>query len=103
MVVGKSIVGLIDDFNKLILDLEDQAIIFLNSLPDSYEHFVDIIMFGTESLTMDEVQTTLVSKELTMKVDPRETNVESLLARGHTEKKNSQKKGKSRSKSQQKQ
>ena len=51
----------LDDFNKIILDLnnlgvkideEDQAIILLSSLPKIYEHFVDTILYGKDSLTM---------------------------------------------------
>ena len=65
MTLGKSIVDHIDNFNKLILDLEntevtidqeDQAIILLNFLPNSYEHFVETMILGRESLTLYEVQ-----------------------------------------------
>ncbi|RDY09402.1 hypothetical protein CR513_06218, partial [Mucuna pruriens] len=65
MTVGKSIVDHVDDFNK---------------------HFVDIMMFGRGSLTMEEVQTTLASKELTKKVYLEDTNAESLTVRGHPKK-----------------
>ncbi|GKD65013.1 retrovirus-related pol polyprotein from transposon TNT 1-94 [Tanacetum coccineum] len=59
----------IDEFNKLILDLEnidieiedeDQALMLLMSLPLSYENFMETLLYGRESLTME----ILNSKEL---------------------------------------
>uniref|UniRef100_A0A803PQN8 Retrovirus-related Pol polyprotein from transposon TNT 1-94 n=1 Tax=Cannabis sativa TaxID=3483 RepID=A0A803PQN8_CANSA len=71
---GKSVEDRMDDFNKIILDLEncdikieseDQAIIVLNSLPlGRYEHFFDTMMFTRDSLTLEEVHNALMSKEL---------------------------------------
>lgn len=67
----------LDDFNKIILDLnilgvkfdeEEQAIILLSSLPKPYEHFVDTILYGKDILTMSEVNSALSSKEL-QKID----------------------------------
>ncbi|GKB69215.1 hypothetical protein Tco_0930627, partial [Tanacetum coccineum] len=63
----------IDEFNKLILDLanidieiedEDRAFMLLTSLPSSYENFVDTLLYGRESLTMNDVLATLNSREL---------------------------------------
>ncbi|PWA60486.1 UDP-glucuronosyl/UDP-glucosyltransferase [Artemisia annua] len=63
----------IDEFNKLILDLEnidieiedeDQALMLLMSLPSSYENFVETLLYGRESLTMEDVLATLNSREL---------------------------------------
>ncbi|GJU34755.1 hypothetical protein Tco_1183109, partial [Tanacetum coccineum] len=63
----------IDEFNKLILDLanidieikdEDQALMLLTSLPSSYENFMDTLLYGRESLTMEDVLATLNSREL---------------------------------------
>ncbi|GJY86231.1 retrovirus-related pol polyprotein from transposon TNT 1-94 [Tanacetum coccineum] len=62
----------IDEFNKLILDLanidieiedEDQALMLLTSLPSSYENFVETLLYGRESLTMEDVLATLNSRE----------------------------------------
>ncbi|GJR56445.1 hypothetical protein Tco_1406966 [Tanacetum coccineum] len=53
----------IDEFNKLIPDLanidieiedEDQALMLLTSLPSSYENFVETLLYGRESLTMED-------------------------------------------------
>ncbi|GKE47914.1 hypothetical protein Tco_1479172, partial [Tanacetum coccineum] len=51
----------IDEFNKLISDLanivdiddEDQALMLLTSLPSSYDNFVETLLYGRESLTLD--------------------------------------------------
>uniref|UniRef100_A0A803QQ04 Retrovirus-related Pol polyprotein from transposon TNT 1-94 n=1 Tax=Cannabis sativa TaxID=3483 RepID=A0A803QQ04_CANSA len=73
----RSIENYFNDFNKIILDLEniivkvedeDQGIILLNSLPiNAYEHFVDTMMHGRNYLTLDEVHSALMSKELMKK------------------------------------
>ncbi|GJV40052.1 hypothetical protein Tco_1418492 [Tanacetum coccineum] len=64
---------LTNEFNKLILDLEnidieiedeDQALILLTSLQSSYENFVETLLYGRESLTMEDVLATLNSREL---------------------------------------
>nr|GEY17769.1 putative ribonuclease H-like domain-containing protein [Tanacetum cinerariifolium] len=63
----------IDEFNKLILDLanihieiedEDHALMLLTSLPSSYKNFVKTLLYGRESLTMEDVLVTLNSMEL---------------------------------------
>ena len=73
---GNSLANHIDNFNMIILDLEDinvklededKAIIMLSSLPPSYEHFVDTLLYGRQSITMADVKDSLRSKEVTKK------------------------------------
>ncbi|GJR38674.1 hypothetical protein Tco_1214358 [Tanacetum coccineum] len=79
----------IDEFNKLILDLanidieigdEDQALMLLTSLPSSYENFVETLLYGRESLTMEDVLATLNSRELKKRT---EGTKKKLVTEGH--------------------
>ncbi|GJV66202.1 retrovirus-related pol polyprotein from transposon TNT 1-94 [Tanacetum coccineum] len=62
---GRKISEHIDEFNKIVLDLanievkfedEDLALLLLTSLPASYEHFVDTLLYGREALTLEDVK-----------------------------------------------
>lgn len=70
---GVAIKDHLDEFNKLILDIEnvnidleeeDRALIMLSSLPDSFEHFVDTLLYGRQTLTLKDVKSALESKDL---------------------------------------
>ncbi|GJS88075.1 retrovirus-related pol polyprotein from transposon TNT 1-94 [Tanacetum coccineum] len=72
MSLGTKLGDQIDDFNKLILDLanidieiggEDQALMLLTLLPSSYKNFVETLLYGRESLTIENVLAILNSKE----------------------------------------
>ena len=83
----------IDDFNKIIDDLEnidikmedeDQMLILLNAMPKTYEHFRDAMLYGREqTITFEEVQSTIRAKELQRRIEVKEeTNGEGLLIKG---------------------
>ena len=98
------------DFNKILDDLEnievkleeeDKALLLLNSLPKSFEHFKDAILYGKDQdITLEEVQTSIRTKEMQKQQDSKsEDNGESLnISRGRSEKKGTRgKKSRSRS------
>ncbi|GKC92997.1 hypothetical protein Tco_1158439, partial [Tanacetum coccineum] len=63
----------IDEFHKLVGDLaaidtaisdEDQTLLLLMSLPSSYDNFVETLLYGQDTLKLEDVLMTLNSKEL---------------------------------------
>nr|GFA98238.1 retrovirus-related Pol polyprotein from transposon TNT 1-94 [Tanacetum cinerariifolium] len=109
MPAGRKIFEHIDEFNKIVLDLanievkfedEDLALLLLTSLPASYEHFVDTLLYGREALTLEDVMATLNSKEIKERSKAKGDDGEGLYMRGRTDCRDSrQSRGKSRSKS----
>ncbi|GJR06983.1 retrovirus-related pol polyprotein from transposon TNT 1-94 [Tanacetum coccineum] len=109
MPAGRKISNHIDEFNKIILDLanievkfedEDLALLLLTSLPASYEHFVDTLLYGWEALTLEDVMATLNSKEIKERSKVKGDDGEGLYVRGRTDRRDSRlSRGKSRSKS----
>ncbi|GKF46900.1 hypothetical protein Tco_0136702 [Tanacetum coccineum] len=109
MPVGRKIFEHIDEFNKIILDLanievkfkdEDLALLLLTSLPASYEHFGDTLLYGREALTLKDVMATLNSKEIKERSKAKGNDGEGLFVRGRTDCRDlRQSRGKSRSKS----
>nr|GEW60947.1 retrovirus-related Pol polyprotein from transposon TNT 1-94 [Tanacetum cinerariifolium] len=93
--------GVKDDlntFNRIILDLqgvgvkvddEDQALILLCSLPGSYENFVDTMLYGRTTISVNDVKDALLSKELKRKVYEDECSGSGLFAgRGRSHERN---------------
>ena len=87
----------LDEFNKLILDLEnvnvmledeDRALILLSSLPNSYEHFVDTLLYGRQTLTLKDVKNALESKDLKKRSDFKDQAIgDGLFVKTKSEKK----------------
>ncbi|GKE76656.1 hypothetical protein Tco_1542776, partial [Tanacetum coccineum] len=70
---GKSQFEYIDEFYKLVGDLaaidtaisyEDQAFLLLTSLSSSYDKFVKTLLYGRDTLKLEDVLATLSSREL---------------------------------------
>ena len=63
----------LDAFNSIIMDLgnvdikvdsKDQALILLCSLPRSYDAFVNTLLYGKDSISLEDVSSALKSREL---------------------------------------
>ena len=66
---------------------EDHAIILPSSLPKIYEHFVDTMLYGKQTLTMEEVKATLNSNDFQQKVEMKgESEGEGFTVRGRNSK-----------------
>ena len=97
MVEGISLKDHLDDYNKLLLDLanigvnvdeEDKALILIYSLPKSYENITTTMLYGRETISLNEVEATLLSNELRLKVQLEHqapNPVQGLTVRGRDE------------------
>ena len=72
MTEGRDLQAHIDDFNKLVMDLEktgveyedkDKALVLLYSLPMSYETLVDILQHGRDTISLEDIVSALKTKE----------------------------------------
>ena len=63
----------IDEFNKVCDELEtideglsdeSKALLLISSLPKSYEHFVNALLYGRQTLSLEEVKSALGTKKL---------------------------------------
>ncbi|GJX52204.1 hypothetical protein Tco_0280573 [Tanacetum coccineum] len=83
----------IDEFPKLVGDLatidtvisdEDQALILLTSLPSSYDNFVETLLYGWDTLKLEDMLPTLNSKELQKMTKAKGDGGEGLYVRGRS-------------------
>ncbi|TXG72686.1 hypothetical protein EZV62_001265 [Acer yangbiense] len=85
----------LDEFKRILanagekekLSDENEAIILLNSLPDSFRDVKAVIKYGRTSLSLEECISALKSKDLELKTE-RKDNGENLFARGRPSAKN---------------
>ncbi|KAL5805697.1 hypothetical protein ACOSQ4_028430 [Xanthoceras sorbifolium] len=111
MAEGASIKSHIDEFSTVLMDLEnmeisyddeDQALMLLRSLPPSYKHFRDTLIYSRQTLKLEDVKAALFSKELIDKelgTSRNDSPAEGLLVRGRTPDKSSSSNQRSRSRS----
>ncbi|KAH9803501.1 hypothetical protein KPL71_001790 [Citrus sinensis] len=113
MMEGSSLDEHIDEFNKVCdaletinegLSDESKALLLISSLPKSYEHFVDALLYGRQTLSLEEVKSALGTKKLKDKQEKADSESgEGLMARGRPEKREGKWKKQGRSKSKHKQ
>lgn len=104
---AKSLEENIDVFNEITISLanideeiseENQAILLLNSLPESHNDLKTTMKYGRQTLTLEDVLVALRSRDLELKKEKRNTPAEGLQVRGKPGKK-SKSKGKNHSRS----
>ena len=109
MVVGTSIQSHLDEFNSIIMDLEnmdikiedeDKAVMLVVSLLSTYKHFKEIMLYGNNNmLSFEDVKSNLLSKEKFDLEVHSEDRGEGLSVKGRTQEKWSTNKKRFRSKS----
>jgi hypothetical protein len=86
----------LDYFNRIILDMknidikvddEDQALILLCSLPDSFDNFVNSMLYGRDTISLADVKSALNSMELRTKLNSKgsDNQSEGLFVKGRSE------------------
>ncbi|GJX71921.1 zinc finger, CCHC-type containing protein [Tanacetum coccineum] len=90
---GKSQSEHIDEFHKLVGDLaainaaisdKDQALLLLTSLPSSYDNFVETLLYGRDTMKLEDVVVTLNSRELQKMTEAKGDGGEGLYMRGRS-------------------
>ena len=92
---GTSIQSHLDEFNSLVIDLEnqdvtiddeDKAVLLICSLPPSYRHFKEIMLYGNYvTLYFDDVKSHLLAKEKFDVEVNSEKSAEGLFVRGRSQ------------------
>nr|GEX35398.1 hypothetical protein [Tanacetum cinerariifolium]GEX38142.1 hypothetical protein [Tanacetum cinerariifolium] len=102
---GKKLSEHIDEFNKLIGDLAnidvdidnaDQALMLLTSLPPSYDNFVETLLYGREPLNLEDVLSSLNSRELKKRTGAKDDG-DGLYVRGRSDHRDCLKRNKKKS------
>ena len=108
MVEGSSLSCHLSTFKELVCNLEnmdmtyeddDLALFLLTSLPDSYSHFRDTIMYSRDTLVLDDVIVALDSKDKMKQIANVTKAAEGLSVRGRQTERDFKSPGRSRSKS----
>lgn len=51
------------------------TLLLISSLPGSHSNFVDTLLYGRESLSLEDVQSALISKDLKKKSDAKDRDM----------------------------
>ncbi|GKF07030.1 retrovirus-related pol polyprotein from transposon TNT 1-94, partial [Tanacetum coccineum] len=93
MHLGKSQSEHIAEFHKLVGDLaaidtiisnEDHLLLLLTYLPSSYDIFVDTLLYGRDTLKLEDMLATLNSRELQKMTEAKGDGGEGLYVRGRS-------------------
>ncbi|GJR98885.1 hypothetical protein Tco_0271059 [Tanacetum coccineum] len=93
MHLGKSRSEHNDEFHKLVGDLaaidtaisdEDHALLLIISLPSSYNNFIKTLLYGRDTLKLEDVLATLNSRELQKMTEAKGDGGEELYVRGRS-------------------
>ncbi|XP_020600365.1 SWI/SNF complex subunit SWI3D [Phalaenopsis equestris] len=88
--VSKQINKIIDDLENIDvkMDDEDKTLLLLNSIPKSYEHFKDVMLYGrTQTIFLEDAQSLIIAKELQKKHEMNEEiGGDNLTIRGRSHK-----------------
>ncbi|KAJ9548963.1 hypothetical protein OSB04_021506 [Centaurea solstitialis] len=107
MAEGSSLSSHLSTFKELVCNLEnmdvtyeddDLALFLLTSLPDSYSHFRDTIMYSRDTLVLDDVIVALDSKDKMKQIANVTKAAEGLSVRGRHTERDFQSPGRSKSK-----
>jgi hypothetical protein len=93
---GTPLCNHLDYFNRIILDMkninikvddEDQALILLCSLPDSFDNFVNSMLYGRDTISLADVKSALNSIELRTKLNSKgsDNQLEGLFVKDYSE------------------
>jgi len=91
---GSAVLEHLNFFNKVIsellavdvkIDEEGKTLILLSSLPESYDHIVTTMLYGKETLNLEEVTSTLLSNESRKKSNQEEQTGSDLVVKGGKE------------------
>nr|GFD28990.1 retrovirus-related Pol polyprotein from transposon TNT 1-94 [Tanacetum cinerariifolium] len=83
----------INEFHKLVGDLaaidtaisdKDQALLLLTSLISAYDNFMETLLYGRDTLKLEDVVVTLYSRELQKMTETKGDGGERLYVRGRS-------------------
>ncbi|KAM1151943.1 hypothetical protein FF1_034597 [Malus domestica] len=93
---GTKMIGHLEEFNKLLVELanleeiikdEDNALILMNSLPESYQPFGTTWIYGWGTIKYDEISSALMNHEVRHLDIQERNNSEALMVRGRSKEK----------------
>ena len=88
---GTAILEHLNFFKKVIsgllavdvkIDEEDKTLILLSSLSESYDHNITTMLYGKETLILEEVMSTLLSNEIRKRLNQDEQTGSGVVVRG---------------------